>query len=67
MNAALETKIPLPPKIANALVEFLAKGRTGNIRLNVNDGKILGAHVTEIINCKTNRARIVGHGMTRRS
>ena len=53
------TKIPLlPPELlADAFAEFLAKGRTGNIQLNIKDGKILGAHITEILNVKTGRPR----------
>ena len=59
--------IPLPLEVASALTEFLSERRTGNIQLNIKDGKILGAHITEIINCKTNRPRIVGNRKVRSS
>ncbi len=58
MSTIPVTKIPLlPPEIAVALAEFLAKGRTGNVRLNVKDGKIRGAHIEEILTVTSRRAR----------
>ena len=42
----------IPPEIATAVAKFLSEGRTGNITLNIKDGKILGAHVNEIISIK---------------
>ena len=61
MSANPVTKIPLlPPEIADALAEFLAKGRTGNIQLNIKDGQVLGAHVEEFLSVKTGRPRSRG-------
>ena len=57
----------LPPEIECALAQFLADRRTGNIQINVKDGQILGAHVTEIITPKPNRPRVIGHGKVRTS
>ena len=35
-----------------AVVKFLSEGRTGNVTLNIKDGRILGAHVNIIISVK---------------
>ena len=37
--------LDLPPESRAALARFLSKGRTGNVQLNVKDGKILGAKI----------------------
>ena len=42
----------IPPEITTAVAKFLAEDRTGNITLNIKDGKILGAHINEIITIK---------------
>ncbi len=42
----------LPKQFATAMREFLANGCTGNLKLNVKDGRILGLHVEEIISLK---------------
>ncbi len=39
----------LPKQFATAMREFLTNGCTGNLKLNVKDGRILGLHVEEII------------------
>ncbi len=43
---------PIPPEITMAVAKFLSEGRTGNVTLNIKDGKILGAHVNEFISVK---------------
>ena len=68
MSIGPVTNIPLlPPEIEQALSQFLANHRTGNIQVNIKDGEILGAHVTEIITPKPNRPRVIGHGKVRTS
>ncbi len=42
----------LPKQFATAMREFLTNGCTGNLKLNVKDGRILGLHVEEIISLK---------------
>ena len=42
----------LPKQFATAMREFLANGCTGNLKLNVKDGRILGLHVEKIISLK---------------
>ncbi len=42
----------LPKQFAKPMCEFLANGCTGNLTLNVKDGRILGLHVEEIISLK---------------
>ena len=72
MSANLTTKFPriageqmvrfevgncIVPRRFTALIEnFLRDNRTGNIQINIKDGKILGAHVTEIIAFKSGRS-----------
>ncbi len=41
--------IDLPPKCRARLARFLSEGETGNVQLQVKDGKILGIKVEEII------------------
>ena len=48
----------IPPEVTTAVAEFMSAGRTGNIQLNIKDGKILGAHVEEILTFKSNRPRL---------
>ena len=42
----------LPKQFAKTMREFLTNGCTGNLKLNVKDGRILGLHVEEIISLK---------------
>ena len=42
----------VPKQFATAMREFLTNGCTGNLTLNVKDGRILGLHVEEIISLK---------------
>ena len=42
----------LPKQFATAMREFLTNGCTGNLKLNVKDGRIRGLHVEEIISLK---------------
>ncbi len=42
----------LPKQFATAMRKFLTNGCTGNLKLNVKDGRILGLHVEEIISLK---------------
>ncbi len=37
--------LDLPPESHAALAQFLSEGRTGNVTLNVKDGKILGTKI----------------------
>ena len=55
----------LPPEIECALAQFLADRRTGNVQINVKDGKILGAHVTEMITPTPKQLRGTGHRKAR--
>ena len=55
----------LPPEIEQALSQFLANHRTGNIQINVKDGQILGAHITEMITPRPKQPRGTGHGKAR--
>ncbi len=45
----------VPRRLTASIDKFLGKRRTGNIRLNIKDGKILGAHVEEIFTFKGSR------------
>ncbi len=50
----MDDRVPLvlPKQFATAMREFLANGCTGNLKLNVKNGRILGLHVEEIISLK---------------
>ena len=41
--------VAVPRAVANALRQFMAEQRTGNLQLNTKDGRILGLHVNEIV------------------
>ena len=41
--------VAVPRAVANALRQFMADWRTGNLQLNIKDGRILGLHVNEIV------------------
>ena len=58
---------PIPPEITMAVAKFLPEGRTGNVTLNIKDGKILGAHVNEIISVKPATRPVAINGAQRRS
>ena len=47
----------VPRRLVAGIEKFLLDRLTGNIQLNIKDGKILGAHITEILNVKTGRPR----------
>ena len=57
---------PIPPEITTAVAKFLAEDRTGNITLNIKDGKILGAHVNEIITVRPAARPVAFNGEQRR-
>ena len=57
---------PIPPEITMAVAKFLAEGRTGNVTLNIKDGKILGAHVNEIISVRPTDRLAAANGAERR-
>ena len=40
--------LDLPPESHAALAQFLSEGRTGNVTLNVKDGKVLGTKIEAI-------------------
>ena len=48
----------VPRRFTASIENFLRDNRTGNIQLNIKDGKILGLHIHEIIS--------VGNGARRR-
>ncbi len=48
-NALNTSTIAVPRPVANALRQFMAEQRTGNIQLNIRAGQILGMHVNEIV------------------
>ena len=35
--------------------KFLQDRRTGNVKLNIKDGRVMGVHLEQIITVKTNR------------
>ncbi len=45
----------VPRRFTALLEKFLRDNCTGNIRLNIKDGEIRGAHVEEILTFKSNR------------
>ena len=49
-------------RLTARIEKFLRDQRTGNIRLNIKDGKILGAHVEEFVSFKP----AAGNGARRR-
>ncbi len=57
----------LPKQFATAMREFLANGCTGNLKLNVKDGRILGLHVEEIIPLKASGEATTGDRPRQRS
>jgi len=67
-HASIETieTIRLPGQVAAAVHKFLSECRTGNVTLNIKDGKILGAHVNEIISVKPAARPVAFNGAQRR-
>ena len=51
MSNHIET-LRLPGQVADALRKFLSARRTGNVTLNIKDGRILAAHVSEFVSAK---------------
>ena len=45
----------VPRRFTASIENFLRDNRTGNIRLNIKDGKILGAHIEEFLTFKSSR------------
>jgi hypothetical protein len=41
--------VPLPAKVEQMLKQFLLDRKTGNVRINVKDGRVLGVHLEEIV------------------
>lgn len=41
--------IELPDRLTLALAEFMLDRRTGNVKLNIKDGKILGFRIEEVV------------------
>ncbi len=39
----------VPRRFTSLLEKFLLDKRTGNVRLNIKDGKLIGIHVEEIV------------------
>ena len=48
----------VPRRLIASIEKFLGDRRTGNIKINIKDGKILGAHVEEILTFKSSRPRL---------
>lgn len=46
------TVLRVPPAICSVVKKFLLDGHTGNIILNVKDGRILGCKVEQIVSVK---------------
>ena len=45
----------VPRRLTAVIENFLRDNRTGNIQLNIKDGKILGAHIEEFLTFKSSR------------
>ncbi len=45
----------VPRRLTAVIENFLRENRTGNIQLNIKDGKILGAHIEEFLTFKSSR------------
>ncbi len=45
----------VPRRFTASIENFLRDNRTGNIQLNIKDGKILGAHIEEFLTFKSSR------------
>ncbi len=45
----------VPRRFTASIEKFLGDRLTGNIKINIKDGKILGAHVEEILTFKGSR------------
>ena len=58
--------ISLPCEVAEALQKFIEAQSTGNVTLNIKDGRILGAHVNEIISVKPAARSVAFNGDRRR-
>lgn len=41
--------LPLPAKVEEVLRQFILDRKTGNVRINVKDGRVLGVHLEEIV------------------
>ncbi len=46
--ASQELTLDLPPESRAALARFLSERSTGNVQLNVKDGKVLGTKIEAI-------------------
>ena len=57
----------LPKQFARPMRKFLANGCTGNLKLNVKDGRILGLHIEEIITLKATGEATTGDQSRQRS
>ena len=44
----------VPTRLTHIIEKFLLDKRTGNVRLNIKEGKILGIHVEEILAFRAN-------------
>jgi len=41
--------VAIPAKVEQMLKQFLLDRKTGNVRINVKDGRVLGVHLEEIV------------------
>ena len=52
-NGVQRGGIQLPQKLVDKLNEFYLDRLSGNVRINILDGKILGFHAEEIVSIKS--------------
>ena len=49
MGGALMLAVMFPKRIAREINQFLVDSKTGNVRINIKDGRILGAQIEQIV------------------
>ena len=47
--AAVMLAVMVPKRIAREINQFLVDSKTGNVRINIKDGRILGAQLEQIV------------------
>lgn len=55
----------LPAAVAARIQAFIAAGHTGQIVLDVKDGRIMGARLTEYVHVKTEPSQTGQHALAR--
>ena len=56
----------VPRRFTARIEKFLHDNRTGNIQINIKDGKILGIHVNEFLSVQPAAKSAAGNGTRRR-